>query len=103
MFTFSMNIVHMMFTAGIFQQDIYACELFQILGKRREISSLIVTYMRLRQELGQSVLVEYESSLPYMATQVEKSLCSPVYGIPLEEHLKITRQVGPCFSSGLLS
>ncbi|KAB7493924.1 Rho GTPase-activating protein 17 [Armadillidium nasatum] len=73
-------------------KDSYACDLFTVLGKQREITRLSNLYLEMKVDHLQRSLQKLNTVLPPIRKIFEESTCSPMYGVPLHEHLRITQQ-----------
>lgn len=74
-------------------QDSYACDIFSLLAREREMSQYVCSYISLQRDHFQRALDTLDLVLPDVQTQLQASLLSPMYGVPLHDHLKIAQQV----------
>lgn len=90
------RLVPQCFTAlFVLSQDNYACELFLLLSKERELCELVERFLQIRQDRfikSQSLL---STVLPKLERQLACSSTGPVYGIRLDQHLKLSQKVSP--------
>ncbi|XP_037787849.1 SH3 domain-binding protein 1-like isoform X2 [Penaeus monodon] len=73
-------------------RDSYACDIFGLLAREREVSQYMCGYLELQREFLQNTLNKLDRVLPEMKSQLHASSSSPVYGVPLHDHLKITQE-----------
>lgn len=73
-------------------RDMYACDIFSLLAREREISQHICGYLELQREYMRKTLSKLDRVLPDMKQQLEASSNSPVYGVPLHDHLRIAQE-----------
>ncbi|XP_047483759.1 SH3 domain-binding protein 1-like isoform X1 [Penaeus chinensis] len=73
-------------------RDSYACDIFGLLSREREVSQYMCGYLELQREFLQNTLDKLDRVLPEMKSQLHASSSSPVYGVPLHDHLKITQE-----------
>lgn len=60
------------------------------------MSQYVCSYISLQREHLQRALDKLDLVLPDVQTQMEASLLSPVYGVPLHDHLRIAHEVSAC-------
>ncbi|KAK7077520.1 Rho GTPase-activating protein 17, partial [Halocaridina rubra] len=72
--------------------DTYACDIFSLLARHREVSQYVYGYMELQREYLHNTLMRLDKAIPDMRQQLEASSCSPVYGVPLHDHLRIVQK-----------
>nr|XP_053630515.1 bargin-like [Cherax quadricarinatus] len=73
-------------------RDTYACDIFSLMAREREISQYMCGYLELQREFMQKTLTKLDRVLPDMRQQLEASSSSPAFGVPLRDHLKIVQQ-----------
>ncbi|XP_066972417.1 SH3 domain-binding protein 1-like isoform X1 [Macrobrachium rosenbergii] len=73
-------------------RDTYACDIFSLLARHREVSQHICGYVELQREYLYKTLMRLDQILPDMKQQLQASSCSPVYGVPLHDHLRIVQK-----------
>nr|XP_045593105.1 rho GTPase-activating protein 44-like [Procambarus clarkii] len=73
-------------------RDTYACDIFSLMAREREITQYMCGYLELQREFMQKTLSKLDRVLPDMRQQLEASSSSPAFGVPLHDHLKITQQ-----------
>ncbi|XP_063852297.1 rho GTPase-activating protein 44-like [Scylla paramamosain] len=73
-------------------KDSYACDIFSLLARERELSQYVCSYISLQREHLQKALAKLDLVLPDIQTQMETSQLSPVFGVSLHQHLRIAHQ-----------
>ncbi|XP_068235137.1 SH3 domain-binding protein 1-like isoform X1 [Palaemon carinicauda] len=73
-------------------RDTYACDIFSLLARHREVSQHIYGYVELQREYLYKTLMRLDQILPDMKQQLQASSCSPMYGVPLHDHLRIVQK-----------
>lgn len=75
-------------------RDTLSAELFNLIAREPEMSKLFVQWYHLQADYHRRELSILESALPALDEQIDRYLFKPVFGHPLEEHLRMTdRQI----------
>lgn len=77
--------------AGLFQtyQDTLATEMLGFVSKEHEMSECIIKLLEAQQRYHYAALDMIQRVLPNLKTQVDESMFRPVFGCPLEDHLRV--------------
>uniref|UniRef100_A0A0A9W8R3 Rho GTPase-activating protein 17 n=1 Tax=Lygus hesperus TaxID=30085 RepID=A0A0A9W8R3_LYGHE len=70
-------------------RDALACEMLQLISREAELSSLILDYARIQRNHHVTAIAILDEIIPEM-THISESAMKPVFGKPLEEHLRVT-------------
>ncbi|XP_076028758.1 SH3 domain-binding protein 1-like isoform X2 [Oratosquilla oratoria] len=71
------------------KQDSYASDIFTLMAQEKDLSSLVYNYLELQRTMHHNALATLDRALPNMRKELESNACCPVYGVPLDKHLKI--------------
>nr|CAD7202488.1 unnamed protein product [Timema douglasi] len=71
-------------------RDHLASEMFQLLSREADLANVVVQYVKLQRVYHESALKLLEKVIPDLETSIDESSSKPVYGYPLEDHLRIT-------------
>ncbi|KAK3089695.1 hypothetical protein FSP39_005689 [Pinctada imbricata] len=71
-------------------RDNLATEMFNFVAKEAEHSSKLLEILKVQKEYHRKALEEIEKIMPKMNEALECNPHKPVYGVPLEEHLRVT-------------
>lgn len=71
-------------------RDQLASEMFQLIAKEADLAKTILEYARLQKSYHEKALSVLDSFLPDLEAVVYDSDIRPVFGSPLEEHLRVT-------------
>ncbi|XP_034247836.1 rho GTPase-activating protein 44-like isoform X2 [Thrips palmi] len=71
-------------------RDQLASEMFQLISREADLAKTIVEYARLQKSYHEKALSVLEDFLPDLEAVVYDSHIRPVFGTPLEEHLRVT-------------
>lgn len=74
-------------------QDSYACDIYSLLAREREVSQFVCSYITLQRAHYEKALEKLDRVQPDVEALLQASALNPVYGVPLHDHLKIARQV----------
>ncbi|XP_046408846.1 rho GTPase-activating protein 44-like isoform X1 [Ischnura elegans] len=73
-------------------RDMLATEMFTLLSKEAQLASLVVEYAKLQRAYHENALSILGSVIPDLENYIKDSATKPVYGQPLEEHLRVTKR-----------
>ncbi|PNF26550.1 hypothetical protein B7P43_G13261 [Cryptotermes secundus] len=73
-------------------RDMLASEMFQLISREADLAQTIVQYVKLQRAYHQSALKILEEKIPELEKNIRDSPLKPVYGYPLEEHLRVTQR-----------
>ncbi|XP_021935652.1 rho GTPase-activating protein 44-like isoform X2 [Zootermopsis nevadensis] len=73
-------------------RDMLASEMFQLISKEADLAQTVVQYIKLQRAYHESALRILEETIPELEKTINESPSKPVYGYPLEEHLRVTRR-----------
>lgn len=73
-------------------KDSYACDIYSLLAREREVSQYVCSYITLQRAHYERALEKLDRVQPDVEALLQASALSPVYGVPLHDHLKIARQ-----------
>ncbi|KAF8769958.1 Rho GTPase-activating protein 44 like protein [Argiope bruennichi] len=73
-------------------RDSLTAEMFNLISREPEMSQLFVKLCQLQLEYHRKAFHLLESALPELEAQIRCCAYQPVFGIPLEEHLKVTKR-----------
>uniref|UniRef100_A0A1B6CIK0 Rho-GAP domain-containing protein n=1 Tax=Clastoptera arizonana TaxID=38151 RepID=A0A1B6CIK0_9HEMI len=71
-------------------RDALACEMFQLISKEADLAATILEYAKLQRSYHQAALSTLDEMIPELENSIVESSMKPVFGIPLEEHLRVT-------------
>lgn len=71
-------------------RDALACEMLQLIARESELSMTILEYARLQKNYHQTAVAILDEIIPEMEAAIGESFVRPVFGKPLEEHLRVT-------------
>ncbi|KAL1131175.1 hypothetical protein AAG570_012411 [Ranatra chinensis] len=70
-------------------RETLACDMLQLIAREAELSSVVLEYAKLQRNYHEAAFKILEEIIPEMELAI-KSRLGPVFGRPLEEHLKVT-------------
>ncbi|XP_017878987.1 rho GTPase-activating protein 44-like isoform X2 [Ceratina calcarata] len=73
-------------------RDHLAAEMFQLMSRETELAHIIVQYVKLQRAYHESALRCLEELIPGLESYINDNEMKPVYGFPLEEHLRVTNR-----------
>ncbi|GFT48615.1 rho GTPase-activating protein 44 [Nephila pilipes] len=73
-------------------RDSLTAEMFNLISREPEMSQMFVKLCQLQLEYHRKAFYALESALPELEAQIRCCAYQPVFGIPLEEHLKVTKR-----------
>ncbi|XP_077269112.1 rho GTPase-activating protein 44 isoform X1 [Temnothorax americanus] len=73
-------------------RDQLAAEMFQLMSRETELAQTIIQYIKLQRAYHESALHCLEDLIPTMESYINDNEMKPVYGYPLEEHLRVTNR-----------
>ncbi|XP_039290737.1 rho GTPase-activating protein 17 isoform X2 [Nilaparvata lugens] len=71
-------------------RDALACEMFQLISKESDIARTVLEYAKLQRTYHQNALTILDEMIPELETSICDSSMKPVFGFPLEDHLRVT-------------
>ncbi|XP_060816336.1 rho GTPase-activating protein 44-like isoform X3 [Bombus pascuorum] len=73
-------------------RDQLAAEMFQLMSRETELAHTIIQYVKLQRAYHESALHCLEELIPGLESYINDNEMKPVYGYPLEEHLRVTNR-----------
>ncbi|XP_054719239.1 rho GTPase-activating protein 44-like [Uloborus diversus] len=73
-------------------RDSLTAEMFHLISREPEMSEIIVRLCELQLEYHRKAFYVLESVLPELKSQISDCPYRPVFGVPIEEHLKMTKR-----------
>uniref|UniRef100_A0A1Y1LRU6 Rho-GAP domain-containing protein n=1 Tax=Photinus pyralis TaxID=7054 RepID=A0A1Y1LRU6_PHOPY len=73
-------------------RDTLAVEMFSLLRKESEIAQHVLQLLKLQRAYHESALKSLEKIIPSLEQKIGDSSVKTVFGIPLEEHLRVTNR-----------
>ncbi|KOC62903.1 Rho GTPase-activating protein 17 [Habropoda laboriosa] len=73
-------------------RDQLAAEMFQLMSQETELAHTIIQYVKLQRAYHESALHCLEELIPGLESYINDNEMKPVYGYPLEEHLRVTNR-----------
>ncbi|CAL7940842.1 unnamed protein product [Xylocopa violacea] len=73
-------------------RDQLAAEMFQLMSRETELAHTIIQYVKLQRAYHESALHCLEELIPGLESYINDNGMKPVYGYPLEEHLRVTNR-----------
>ncbi|XP_076389126.1 rho GTPase-activating protein 44 isoform X2 [Megachile rotundata] len=73
-------------------RDQLAAEMFQLMSRETELANTIIQYVKLQRAYHESALHCLEDLIPGLERYINDNQMKPVYGYPLEEHLRVTNR-----------
>ncbi|KOX67551.1 Rho GTPase-activating protein 17 [Melipona quadrifasciata] len=73
-------------------RDQLAAEMFQLMSRETELAHTIIQYVKLQRAYHESALHCLEDLIPGLESYINDNEMKPVYGYPLEEHLRVTNR-----------
>ncbi|XP_076162386.1 rho GTPase-activating protein 44 isoform X2 [Ptiloglossa arizonensis] len=73
-------------------RDQLAAEMFQLMSRETELAHIIIQYVKLQRAYHESALHCLEELIPGLESYINDNEMKPVYGYPLEEHLRVTNR-----------
>ncbi|KAK2585850.1 hypothetical protein KPH14_010444 [Odynerus spinipes] len=73
-------------------RDQLAAEMFQLMSRETELAQTIIQYVKLQRAYHESALHCLEDLIPGLESYINNNEMKPVYGYPLEEHLRVTNR-----------
>ncbi|XP_063981616.1 rho GTPase-activating protein 44-like isoform X1 [Diachasmimorpha longicaudata] len=73
-------------------RDQLAAEMFQLMSRETELAQRIIQYVKLQRAYHESALFCLEDLIPGLESYINDNEMKPVYGHPLEEHLRVTNR-----------
>ncbi|XP_011150034.1 rho GTPase-activating protein 44 isoform X2 [Harpegnathos saltator] len=73
-------------------RDQLAAEMFQLMSRETELAQTIIQYVKLQRAYHESALHCLEDLIPGLESYINDNEMKPVYGYPLEEHLRVTNR-----------
>ncbi|XP_076242658.1 rho GTPase-activating protein 44 isoform X2 [Calliopsis andreniformis] len=73
-------------------RDQLAAEMFQLMSRETELAHTIIQYIKLQRAYHESALHCLEDLIPGLESYINDNEMKPVYGYPLEEHLRVTNR-----------
>ncbi|XP_018399869.1 PREDICTED: rho GTPase-activating protein 44-like isoform X3 [Cyphomyrmex costatus] len=73
-------------------RDQLAAEMFQLMSRETELAQTIIQYVKLQRAYHESALHCLEDLIPGLECYINDNEMKPVYGYPLEEHLRVTNR-----------
>ncbi|KAL6443827.1 hypothetical protein ACFW04_001706 [Cataglyphis niger] len=73
-------------------RDQLAAEMFQLMSRETELAQTIIQYIKLQRAYHESALHCLEDLIPGLESYINDNEMKPVYGYPLEEHLRVTNR-----------
>uniref|UniRef100_A0A0P4VP04 Putative rho gtpase-activating protein 17 n=1 Tax=Rhodnius neglectus TaxID=72488 RepID=A0A0P4VP04_9HEMI len=71
-------------------RDALACEMLQLISRESELASTILEYAKLQRNYHVTAVAILDEIIPEMESRIYESNLKPVFGRPLEEHLRVT-------------
>ncbi|PSN49744.1 hypothetical protein C0J52_08486 [Blattella germanica] len=71
-------------------RDVLASEMFQLISREADLAQIVVQYARLQRAYHESALKFLEETIPELENNINDSPTKPMYGFPLEDHLRVT-------------
>ncbi|XP_046413080.1 rho GTPase-activating protein 44-like isoform X1 [Neodiprion fabricii] len=73
-------------------RDQLAAEMFQLMSRETDLAQTIIQYVKLQRAYHESALHCLEDMIPQVESYINDNETKPVYGYPLEEHLRVTNR-----------
>ncbi|XP_025992134.2 rho GTPase-activating protein 44 isoform X2 [Solenopsis invicta] len=73
-------------------RDQLAAEMFQLMSRETELAQTIIQYIKLQRAYHESALHCLEDLIPGLECYINDNEMKPVFGYPLEEHLRVTNR-----------
>ncbi|XP_034187751.1 rho GTPase-activating protein 44 isoform X2 [Osmia lignaria lignaria] len=73
-------------------RDHLAAEMFKLMSRETELANTIIQYVKLQRAYHESALHCLEELIPGLESYINDNEMKPVYGYPLEEHLRVTNR-----------
>ncbi|XP_012271753.1 rho GTPase-activating protein 44 isoform X2 [Orussus abietinus] len=73
-------------------RDQLAADMFQLLSRETELAQTVIQYVKLQRAYHESALHCLEELIPGLESYINDNEMKPVYGYPLEEHLRVTNR-----------
>ncbi|XP_078611364.1 rho GTPase-activating protein 44-like isoform X3 [Branchiostoma floridae x Branchiostoma japonicum] len=73
-------------------RDALATDMYQFVSKEQEYAHNLISLVEAQIRFHRAAISSLEKVLPAMKGQLEQAMMKPVYGLSLEEHLKITER-----------
>ncbi|XP_076299361.1 rho GTPase-activating protein 44 isoform X1 [Lasioglossum baleicum] len=73
-------------------RDQLAAEMFQLMSRESDLAHTIIQYVKLQRAYHESALHCLEELIPGLESYINDNEMKPVYGHPLEEHLRVTNR-----------
>ncbi|KAF8795537.1 Rho GTPase-activating protein 17 like protein [Argiope bruennichi] len=73
-------------------RDLLAAEMFSLISKEPQLAQLFVSFHQLQAAYHRNALTALEASLPVLEKIIHNFPQKPVYGCPLDEHLRVTNR-----------
>ncbi|XP_019889755.1 rho GTPase-activating protein 44 isoform X2 [Ooceraea biroi] len=73
-------------------RDQLAAEMFQLMSRETELAQTIIQYIKLQRAYHESALHCLKDLIPGLESYINDNEMKPVYGYPLEEHLRVTNR-----------
>ncbi|XP_012268528.2 rho GTPase-activating protein 44-like isoform X2 [Athalia rosae] len=73
-------------------RDQLAAEMFQLMSRQTDLAQTIIQYVKLQRAYHESALHCLEDLIPQVESYINDNEMKPVYGYPLEEHLRVTNR-----------
>ncbi|XP_077293694.1 uncharacterized protein LOC143916453 [Arctopsyche grandis] len=73
-------------------RDALASEMFTLLSKEMQFSNSVLQYLKLQRGYHESALRILKEIIPQVETNINDSKSKPVFGYPIEEHLRVIGQ-----------
>ncbi|XP_075231101.1 rho GTPase-activating protein 44-like isoform X2 [Lycorma delicatula] len=71
-------------------RDMLACDMFQLISREADIAKTVLEYAKLQKTYHQAALVILDEMIPELESSICDSSMKPVFGFPLEDHLRLT-------------
>ncbi|KAF5298980.1 hypothetical protein FQA39_LY11612 [Lamprigera yunnana] len=73
-------------------RDVLAAEMFTLLRRESEVAQYMLQLLKLQRAYHESALKSLEKVIPHLEQKIGDSSVKTAFGIPLEEHLRVTRR-----------
>ncbi|GBP65177.1 Rho GTPase-activating protein 44 [Eumeta japonica] len=74
-------------------RDALAADMFALVAKEAQLAHTLLQYVKLQRAYHESALHSLQDTVPELERFINDSSLKPVFGYPLEEHLRVTSRV----------
>ncbi|XP_068631616.1 rho GTPase-activating protein 44 [Battus philenor] len=71
-------------------RDVLAADMFALVAKEAQLAHTLLQYVKLQRAYHESALHSLQDTVPELERFINDSSVKPVFGYPLEEHLRVT-------------